>query len=129
MLEQQHPPAQLAQLLALVAGQTVAVTALDLRLLHPQRSDSRDTPRSAARSRLDGSRVPGASLPVRTASRSAACSERPRVRAGAAAAGRSSSQAGEPGSGLPARSASGSRGRLVSDDVMEMDLKRDRSAA
>src|SRR3954470_9940493 len=36
LLEQQHPPAQLAQLLLLVAGQAVALAALDLSLLHPQ---------------------------------------------------------------------------------------------
>src|SRR5215216_3336053 len=36
LLEQQHPPAQFAQLLVLVAGQAIALTPLDLRLLHPQ---------------------------------------------------------------------------------------------
>src|SRR4029453_9716934 len=36
LLEQEHPPAQLAQLLALVAGQAIALAALDLPLLHPQ---------------------------------------------------------------------------------------------
>ncbi|CAM5252708.1 hypothetical protein SGLAM104S_01688 [Streptomyces glaucescens] len=58
----------------------------------------RDTPRSAARSRLDGSRVPAASRPERTASRSAACKARRRTAPGAEAAGSSTSQAAEPSS-------------------------------
>src|SRR5206468_7405345 len=36
LLEQQPPPAQLAQLLALITAQALALTTLDLRLLHPQ---------------------------------------------------------------------------------------------
>ncbi|GAB1330915.1 hypothetical protein ACE1SV_52540 [Streptomyces sennicomposti] len=78
----------------------------------------RETRRSAARSRLEGSRVPGASRPERTASRKAAWSERPRARAGADAAGSSSSQAA-----APCRPCA-----LVPDDVMEVDLKPGRRA-
>src|SRR5439155_14838070 len=36
LLEQQHASTQLAQLLALVTGQAIALAPLDLRLLHPQ---------------------------------------------------------------------------------------------
>jgi hypothetical protein len=64
LLEQQHPPTQLAQLLVLIAGQTIALTALDLRLLHPQPQRPAATPpdpRDLAQ-RLIGPRVERHSL-------------------------------------------------------------------
>ncbi|GAB2964893.1 hypothetical protein GCM10023080_027720 [Streptomyces pseudoechinosporeus] len=80
--------------------------------------------------------MPGASRPERTASRNAACKERPRARAGAEATGSSSSQAAaqaadpdapdDPDGPEADPGVSGGRLELVPDGVMKVDLKPDR---